>query len=102
MTKEEWIKLIKDNKEKIKSKMKEALELSIEWNDDFKAFICDDGDVLTDRHPYDYAENLICEKIEIIEWDWYDSNIPYYLENWDSYWAEFYYNEFLEKIEKDF
>lgn len=102
MTKEEWIKKIKDNKEKIKSKMREALDSSMEWNDNFAVFICDDGDVIVDRLPYDYVENLNCEKLELIEWDWFDVNVPYYLKEWDNYWGEFYFNEILEKIEKDF
>lgn len=102
MTKEEWIKKIKDNKEEIKSKMREALDLSMEQNDNFAVFICDDGEVITDRDPYDYVENLNCEKLELIEWDWFDVNVPYYLKEWENYWSEVYFNEILEKIEKDF
>jgi len=101
MTKEEWVRKIQEHKDDIKNGMRRAMELSIEKNDNFAVFICDDGEVITDRSPYDYTENLNCEKIKLIEWDWCDLYILGYLRGWNSFWGEFFYNEFLEQFQKN-
>ena len=104
MKKEKWVELAKKNEKEIKEKIKETIKQAKkeQENDAVGVLMNEDGEVYIKQEPWNYLEYLFTDEdgILIISFDAWDENEEH-LENKD-YWANFYYENFLEKLEKEF